>query len=276
MGRRLKRGLGRLALTVGGPLLVLWGVARWLHHDAVQQLHKAIGTRTAAGAIDHFADQMVARQMNGWLGGGGAPVALVLLCLLSLAMHYSFATPLAPVNRLRTRRLILRRQRPEDVPAFHAILTDPPTLRYWGQAPHQSLEETARWLEDAESDPRKRDQFVIERDGRVIGMIGTREWPWITYLLLDAEGGRGYGGEALKAFTNYAFDEGRTILLVVTDARNLASLAMVRRRGFREIERMPLTHETGEIIEAVLLRLDKPRWRWPGLRRAAAPDKAMA
>ena len=35
-------------------------------------------------------------------------------------------------------------------------------------------------------------------------------------------------------------------------------------------------HETGETIEAVWLRLDKPRYRWPSLRRTAAPDRVAA
>ena len=276
MNRRLKRGLGRLALMVGGPLLALWSISLWLHHEAAQHLHKTIGPYTSARHIDHLADQIVARQMNGWVGGSGVPVMVCLLGLLCIAIHFSFAVPLAPVKALRTRRLVLRRVRPEDVAAFHAILTDPPTLRYWGQAPHRSIEETARWLADSEADPAKRDEFVIERDGNVIGMIGARQWPWVTYILLDAECGKGYGGEALAAFVAHAFASGMPALFVATDTRNAASLAMVRRCGFGEIGRGPLTHETGETIDAVWLRLDKPRYHWPSLRRTAAPDRVAA
>lgn len=276
MNRLLKRGLGWLALMVGGPLLVFWGISLWLHHDAVQRLHKVTGANAASRDIDFLADQIVARQMNGWVGGSGVPVMIGLLGLFSIALHFGFVVPLAPVKKLRTRRLVLRRYRPEDVAAFHAILTDPPTLRYWGQAPHRSIEETARWLADAEADPEKRDEFVIERDGEVIGMIGARQWPWVTYILRDAEGGKGYGGEALAAFVAHAFASGVPALLVATDTRNAASLAMVRRCGFGEIGRGRLTHETGETIEAVWLRLDKPRYRWPSLRRTEEPDRVAA
>lgn len=275
MGRRLKRGLVRLTLLVGSPLLVLWSIAQWLHHDAVEAGRKVLGASTNAATLDRFADVIVAEEMNSWISGGGPLFVILVLALLVAAVRYSFSGSI-PVKKLRTRRLVLRRIRPGDAPAFHTILTDPETLRYWGQAPHPSIGATARWLDDSEAEPGMRDEFVIEREGRVIGMIGARQWPWVTYLLHSAECGKGYGGEALKAFTDYAFDRGMPVLLVATDARNAASLAMVRRRGFREVERKELTHPTGETIEGVLLRLEKPVRRWPGLRWPAAPDKAVA
>lgn len=276
MGRRVKRGLVRLTLLVGGPLLMLWGIAQWLHHDAVEAGRKVLGASANAATLDRFASMIVAEEMNSWLSGGGPLFAILGLALLVAAARYSFARPTRPAKKLRTRRLVLRRIGPGDAPAFHAILTDPETLRYWGQAPHPTIGATARWLDDAEAEPGMRDEFVIEREGRVIGMIGARQWPWVTYILHSAECGKGYGGEALKAFTDYAFDYGMPALFVATDARNAASLAMVRRRGFREVERMEITHPTGETIEGVLLRLEKPVWRWPGLRWRAAPDKAVA
>lgn len=275
MGRRLKRGLMRLTLLVGGPLLVLWGIARWLHHDAVAAGRKVLGASTNAATLDRLADMIVAEEMNGSISGGGPLFVIIALALLYAAVRFSFTGPIPPAKALRTRRLLLRRIRPGDAEAFNAILTDPETLRYWGQAPHPSIGATVRWLDDSEAEPGMRDEFVIEREGRVIGMIGARQWPWVTYLH-SAECGKGYGGEALKAFIDYAFDRGMPVLHVATDARNAASLAMVRRRGFREVERKELTHPTGETIEGVLLRLEKPMRRWPGLRWRAAPDKAVA
>ena len=276
MGRRTKRGFARLALMIGTPLLVLWGISLWLHQGAVRELRRTIGAGPDASYVDHVADQLVAQRMNGWVGGGGPLFLVIVLGLLAAAIHFSFVAPVRPARRLRTRRLVLRRIRPGDAPAFNAMLSDPATLRYWGQAPHQSLDETARWLRDPEADQSQRDEFVITRKGRVIGMIGARQWPWVTYILHDAECGKGYGGEALAAFIRYAFGRGCPTLFVATDARNAASLAMVRRRGFREVHRGPITHPTGETIEGVWLRLDELRWKWPGLRRAAAPDKAVA
>jgi RimJ/RimL family protein N-acetyltransferase len=273
VGRRLKYGFARLALLIGGPLWLFWAIVDQLRQRQAIHALDMLGQNADPAQVDRLASGLAAQQMNGWVEWFGFPLGIAVMVLLVLAVQVSFTGPLRPARRLRTRRLVLRRSRPEDVPALHAILTDPPTLRYWGKHPHQSLAQTEAWLIDSEVDPDTRDEFVILRKGRVIGMIGARQWPWVTYLILDAEGGQGYGGEALKAFTGYAFDRGLKTLLVATDARNAASLAMVRRRGFREIGRMPITHTTGEEIEGVLLRLNKPVRRRPGLRRGAAPDK---
>lgn len=275
MGRRIGPGW-TLAAAIGAPLLLFWAIALGLKAEYRASIRQVSGSGANSAAVDRLAERWATEQMNGWAGRLGVPALFLVAIGGWFAAEAVRARLNGPAKRLRTARLVLRRHRPEDVPAFHAILTDAPTLRYWGQAPHQSLEETARWLADAETEPGMRDEFVIEREGRVIGMIGARRWPWVTYLLLAAEGGQGYGGEALKAFVDYAFERGMPTLLVVTDARNAASLAMVRRRGFREIERMPLTHPTGETIDGVLLRLDRLVRRWPGLRRTAAPDKAVA
>lgn len=275
MGRRFGPGW-TLAAAIAAPLLAFWAIALSLQAQHRASLRHVLGAGADSAAVDRLAERWTSQQMNGWAGRLGVPALFLIAIGGWCAGEAARARLNGPARRLRTPRLVLRRHRPDDVPALHAILTDPPTLRYWGQAPHASLEETARWLDDAGTEPGMRDEFLIERDGRVIGMMGARKWPWVTYVLLDAEGGRGYGGEALGAFIAYAFQRGMPVLLVATDARNAASLAMVRRQGFREVERMPITHPTGESIEGVLLRLDRPARRWPGLRRTATPDKAAA
>lgn len=275
MGRRFGPGW-TLAVAITLPFLLFWAVALGLKAEYRASARHVFGAGANSAAVDKLAERWAAHRMNSWAGRLGVPLFFLLAIGGWFAGEAVRARLNGPARRLRTERLVLRRASPGDVPALHAILTDLPTLRYWGQAPHESLAQTKRWLIDAEAEPHLRDEFVIEREGRVIGMIGARQWPWVTYLLVDAEGGKGYGGEALKAFVDYAFARGMPALFVATDARNAASLAMVRRRGFREIERTPITHPTGETIEGVLLRLDRPASRWPGLRRAPTPDKAVA
>ncbi|HZZ88205.1 MAG TPA: GNAT family N-acetyltransferase, partial [Caulobacteraceae bacterium] len=86
--------------------------------------------------------------------------------------------------QLRTERLVLRRARPDDLEAFHAILSDPGAMRYWSSAPHQSREQTREWLDAMMAEgPPISDDFVIELDGRAIGKAGCWRVPEIGYIL---------------------------------------------------------------------------------------------
>ena len=40
---------------------------------------------------------------------------------------------------IRTDRLLLRRATMDDLPAIHAILSDPQGMRYWSSLPHAAL-----------------------------------------------------------------------------------------------------------------------------------------
>jgi hypothetical protein len=74
---------------------------------------------------------------------------------------------------LSTPRLRLRRARPADLEAFHAILSDPRAMTYWSSLPHQTLDQTRDWLAGMTDTPAALgDDFVIERDGQVIGKAG--------------------------------------------------------------------------------------------------------
>ena len=65
-----------------------------------------------------------------------------------------FVTYVAPTRKyapgvmteIRTARLRLRRARPDDLEALHAILSDPAAMRYWSSLPHESLDQTRDWL----------------------------------------------------------------------------------------------------------------------------------
>ena len=43
------------------------------------------------------------------------------------------------MTELRTDRLILRRARPEDLEAMHAVLTDERAMQYWSEGPHADI-----------------------------------------------------------------------------------------------------------------------------------------
>jgi RimJ/RimL family protein N-acetyltransferase len=77
------------------------------------------------------------------------------------------------MTELRTERLILRRARPEDLAAIHAVLSDEQAMAHWSTPPHETLEESRKWLDSMlESTPELSEDFMITCDGEVIGKIG--------------------------------------------------------------------------------------------------------
>jgi RimJ/RimL family protein N-acetyltransferase len=71
-----------------------------------------------------------------------------------------------------TARLTLRTAREDDLSAMHAVLSDPRATRWWSTPPHDSLEQTRDWLNGMIANGPDQPDFVIEREGRVIGKAG--------------------------------------------------------------------------------------------------------
>ena len=75
--------------------------------------------------------------------------------------------------RLQTARLTLRHAQSGDLADLHAVLSDPRAMRWWSTLPHASLAETRTWLDGMiAGNAAGSDDYVIERDGRVIGKAG--------------------------------------------------------------------------------------------------------
>lgn len=163
------------------------------------------------------------------------------------------------MTRIVTERLVLRRARPGDLMALHAILSDARAMRYWSTPPHSDLETTREWLDNMiDAPPGISDDFVVERDGAVIGKMGTWRLPEIGYVFAPTVWGQGYAFEALMAFVGYAFAERCDFLTADVDPRNTASLALLARAGFRETGRAARTWcVADEWCDSVYLRLDR-------------------
>lgn len=161
--------------------------------------------------------------------------------------------------RIVTSRLVLRRAREEDLGDFHAMLSDAETMRYWSSPPHADLEETRRWLASMIAAPAdESDDYVVELDGRAIGKMGAWRLPEIGYMLARRHWGRGFAGEALAGFVAHAFGRGLDHLTADVDPGNAASLALLRRAGFRETGRAERTWLVGgRWCDSVYLRLDR-------------------
>lgn len=139
------------------------------------------------------------------------------------------------MTELRTARLVLRRARPDDLDAFHAVLSHPEATRFWSTPPHPDIETTRKWLDDMiASPPEMHEDFVVEWAGRVIGKAGFYRLPEIGYILHPDAWGRGLGREALEAVIAHTFSARPEIseLTADVDPGNVRSLRLLEGLGF--------------------------------------------
>ena len=162
---------------------------------------------------------------------------------------------------ITTGRLQLRRAKPEDAADLFAVFSDPRAMRYWSTPPHAGIGETERWLDSMITiDPVTGDDFVIERDGRVIGKAGAWRLPELGFILHPDHWGQGLAHEALGAviahlFATHPLDR----LTADVDPRNTASLRLLTRLGFAETGRAARTWRVGdEWCDSIYLALSRP------------------
>lgn len=157
---------------------------------------------------------------------------------------------------------MLRKAVAADLPALHAILSDPRAMAYWSTEPHASLEVTQEWLGRMIAvQPHEGEDFVVEHDGRVIGKAGLYRFPEIGYLFHPDAWGQGFATEALRPILDRAFAvHGLASVFADVDPRNAASLALLTRLGFRETGRAEKTYEiAGQWVDSVYLTLESPK-----------------
>ena len=132
-----------------------------------------------------------------------------------------------------TARLTLRPARPEDLEAMHAVLSDPRATRWWSTPPHDSLEQTAAWLDSMIANGPDHPDFVIELDGLVIGKAGFWRLPDVGYILQPDHWGQGFAGEAVAAAIDHVFaTRDLDDLTADVDPDNAASIRLLERLGF--------------------------------------------
>lgn len=162
-------------------------------------------------------------------------------------------------DEIVTERLRLRRARMSDLGVVHGLLSEPRNMRYWSSLPHSTIEQSEAWLRSmVEADPAASDDFLIEREGRVIGKLGCWQLPEVGFMIASDETGRGYATEAMAAFLERRrqLDQPRKLIADV-DPRNLASLRLLARHGFTETGRANATWIVGgEVCDSIYLALD--------------------
>lgn len=164
---------------------------------------------------------------------------------------------------LRTARLVLRRARPDDLEAIHAVLSDPRAMRHWSTLPHEDIDRTRAWLNGMiASPPELSEDFVVEFEGRVVGKAGFYRLPEIGYILRPEVWGRGLAREACEAVIDHVFSSrGLDELTADADPRNAASLALLARLGFRRTGEARRTFQLGdEWADSVYFALSRADW----------------
>lgn len=165
------------------------------------------------------------------------------------------------MTTIRTERLTLRPGRLQDAADLHSVFSDPETMRYWSTTAHADLATTEAWLAGMiATPPGAGEDFVIELDGVVIGKAGAYRFPEYGFILRRDQWGRGLAREAMEAVLPRAFAvHGLERATADVDPRNVASLGLLRRLGFRETHRASRTwHVGGEWCDSVYLALERP------------------
>lgn len=180
--------------------------------------------------------------------------------------------PLKPCE-IATQRLLLRPLRSDDSPGLFAVYSDHEAMKYWSAQPIRQLDEAAQMVAD-DLDLQRGDSaafwaIVLPRTGRVIGKFSLfyidrqNRRAEVGYVINRKFWGKGYGTEVLGAMIEAAFVRFSLHRLEADiDPDNAASIALLRKFGFREEgrlrERWLLGEEWRDSIVMALLSTD---WR---------------
>ena len=162
---------------------------------------------------------------------------------------------------IRTARLLLRPASPRDLDAIQAILSDPNATEFWSTLPHSDMAQTEAWLSSMLAiEPHEGEDFVIERDGQVIGKAGFYRFPEIGFILHPREWGKGYAREALQAILDRAFTVHRLPAVEAdVDPRNAGCLRLLEGLGFERTGHASNTWNIGgKWYDSVYLGLRNP------------------
>ena len=150
-----------------------------------------------------------------------------------------------PFIELRTPRLVLRRFRPTDAPAFQAYRAHPDVARYQSWDTTYSLDDAEAFMttiaQASPGTPGEWFQFAVTSasTGLLIGDVGLRSdanesGPLELGMTLSAEHqGNGYATEMAASVVAYAFETlAASTIRAITDTRNQPSIRLLERLGF--------------------------------------------
>lgn len=160
-----------------------------------------------------------------------------------------------PFPEIRTEHLILRKLRDRDLQDVYDMRKDPLLNLFVDNTIDRSIEETQDYLEKMNRGVETGKWIIwgleLKSEARLVGTVSL--WNFskrelrgeVGYVLDRRYQGRGLMTEALQAVIAYAFGTlGLKGLLAYTDVRNLPSVALLEKCGFKK---------TGELLEKGIL-----------------------
>lgn len=150
----------------------------------------------------------------------------------------------------------------DDSEQLHVFFADPVATRFWDTT-HETLEKTRAFVSGTMAgDPAEVCDFVIERQGRVVGKAGMWKKPDIGFFVLPLYQRQGYAREALSAIIPHLFDAYKINALTAdVDPDNTASIALLTALGFHETHRRERTIEIrGVWCDSVYFALERTDW----------------
>jgi [ribosomal protein S5]-alanine N-acetyltransferase len=134
--------------------------------------------------------------------------------------------------------VVLRPLELSDAAALFAAHSDPETHKYWSSPAHESIEQTARYIEDTLTMKGASVWAITENGGEALGRIALfalRDGVGEIGIVMRREAtGRGLASKALQLVGEYAFGEcGMHRLAADIDPDNSASISLFLRAGFQ-------------------------------------------
>jgi len=145
-----------------------------------------------------------------------------------------------PPEQIETKRLILRKPKPEDSQfAFEGWTQDTEVTRFLTWRPHQHLEQTKEFIRRCIIDWDRNWRFpyiiTIKEINEVIGMIDPRiedHKMGIGYGLARSHWGKGYMTEATRAVIDWALQQKEIYrVFATTDVENIGSQRVLEKAG---------------------------------------------
>lgn len=162
---------------------------------------------------------------------------------------------------ITTKRLTLRRARPDDLEAMHAIFSRADAMAHWDTLPHKDLETTKHFLDQIiAADLASSDDFVVEYEGALIGKAGFWRWPEVGYIFHPDHWGKGFGKEVLSALIKRAFEHHSWPEIVAEiDPRNDRSRRLLTSLGFHLTGTKEKTLQLGDLwVDSAYFALANP------------------
>jgi RimJ/RimL family protein N-acetyltransferase len=177
-------------------------------------------------------------------------------------------------SELIAERVVIRRFRRTDVESFAAYRSDPAVARFQGWDAPYTLDQAERFVGEMEAShpdtPGSWFQFAVvsRADDTLVGDCGASvsltepRQVEVGFTIASAYQRHGYGTEAVRRLLDYWFiDRGKHRVVASCDARNVASMHLLQRIGFRrEGHLVQSTYANGEWTDDLLFALLTQEW----------------